>query len=58
VLHAALIRNLGVVFTEITWLEDLAEACARAGRYSFLYVAAPLKVVHGAGAPVNPIVIR
>jgi kynurenine formamidase len=57
-LHAALQRDLGVTFTEITWLEDLADACAADGRYSFLYVAAPLKVVHGTGAPVNPIAIR
>jgi hypothetical protein len=30
----------------------------RTGRWSFLYVAAPLKVVGGSGAPVNPIAIR
>ncbi len=53
-LHNALMRNLGVVFTEIVWLEELAEACAADNRWSFLYVAAPLKVVSGTGAPVNP----
>lgn len=57
-LHSALMRNLGVVFTEACWLDDLAEACASDGRYSFLYTAAPLKVVGASGAPVNPIVIR
>ncbi|KAF0957992.1 cyclase family protein [Rhodococcus sp. T7] len=57
-LHSALMRNLGVVFTEVAWLEDLADACAADGRYDFLYTAAPLKIVGGAGAPVNPIVIR
>ncbi|GAC01626.1 hypothetical protein GONAM_30_00350 [Gordonia namibiensis NBRC 108229] len=57
-LHNALMRNLGVVFTEIVWLEELAEACAADNRWSFLYVAAPLKVVSGTGAPVNPVVIR
>lgn len=57
-LHCALMRNLGIALTEIAWLEDLAEACAADGRYTFLYAAAPLKVVRGSAAPVNPIAIR
>jgi kynurenine formamidase len=57
-LHCALMRNLGVALTEIVWLDDLAAACAEDGRWSFLYAAAPLKVVGGSGAPVNPIAIR
>jgi kynurenine formamidase len=57
-LHCALMRNLGVTLTEIAWLDDLADACAADDRWSFLYAAAPLKVVHGTGAPVNPIAIR
>ena len=51
-------RNLGVALTEIVWLDDLAAACAEDGRWNFLYAAAPLKVVGGTGAPVNPIAIR
>lgn len=57
-LHAALLRNLGVVFNEIDWLYDLAEDCATDGQYSFLFVGAPLKVVGGAGSPVNPTAIK
>lgn len=57
-LHCALMRNLGVTLTEIAWLDDLAEACAADGRWSFMYVAAPLKIVNGTGAPVNPVAIR
>ncbi|HZS21760.1 MAG TPA: hypothetical protein VFA63_12350 [Pseudonocardiaceae bacterium] len=57
-LHCALMRNLGVAMTEIAWLDDLAAACAEDGRWSFPYAAAPLKVVSGTGAPVNPIAIR
>jgi kynurenine formamidase len=57
-LHCALMRNLGIAMTEICWLDDLAAACAADGRWSFLYAAAPLKVVGASGAPVNPIVIR
>jgi kynurenine formamidase len=57
-LHAALMRNLGVLLTEVAWLDDLAADCAVDGQYQFLYVAAPLKVVGGSGAPVNPIVLK
>jgi len=57
-LHCALMRNLGVVFTEMLWLEELAEYCAADGRYDFLYAAAPLPVVAASGAPTNPIVIK
>lgn len=57
-LHCALMRNLGIAMTEIAWLDDLAEACARDGRWTFLYTAAPLKVMGASGAPVNPVVIR
>ncbi len=57
-LHCALMRNLGIAMTEVCWLDDLAEACARDGRWTFLYTAAPLKVVGASGSPVNPVVIR
>jgi kynurenine formamidase len=58
VLHASLMRNLGVVFTEMLWLEDLAEDCAADGNYAFLFASAPLKVVGGSGAPTNPLAIK
>ena len=57
-LHGALLRNLGVSLTEITWLDDLADACAADGRWDFLYTAAPLKIFQACGSPVNPIAIR
>jgi len=57
-LHAALMRNLGVTLTEIAWLDDLAADCAADRQYDFLYAAAPLKVVGGTGAPVNPLAIK
>lgn len=57
-LHAALIRNLGVSLTEVAWLDDLASDCADDRQYEFLYVAAPLKIVEGTGAPVNPMVLK
>lgn len=57
-LHQALMRNLGVVFTEIILLDELADDCAADGQYTFLYTAAPLRIVHGTGAPVNPVVVK
>jgi kynurenine formamidase len=57
-LHVALMRNLGIAFTEIAMLEPLADDCAADGQWAFLYVAAPLKVVNGSGAPVNPVVVK
>lgn len=57
-LHCALMRNLGIAFTEIVLLEELAADCADDGQWKFLYTAAPLKIVGGSGAPVNPVVIK
>lgn len=57
-LHGALMRNLGVAFTELCDLSRLAKDCADDGQWDFLYVAAPLKIVNGTGGPVNPVVIK
>jgi kynurenine formamidase len=57
-LHIALMTNLGILFSEMNWVEDLAADCAEDGRYTYLYTAGPLHVVNGSGAPVNPIAIK
>jgi kynurenine formamidase len=57
-LHNCLMRNLGVVFTELLSLDVLADDCANDGQYSFLYVGAPLKVVGGTGSPTNPVAVK
>ncbi len=57
-LHNALMRNLGVLFTEICDLELLAQDCAADGQWDFMYTAAPLKVAKASGSPVNPIAIK
>jgi len=57
-LHNALMRNLGVTFTEICRLGPLAEDCAKDGQWDFLYTAAPLHLLGGTGAPVNPVVVK
>ena len=57
-LHCALMRNLGVTFNEICNFEALAKDCHEDGQWDFLYVAAPLKVHQGTGAPVNVVAIK
>ena len=57
-LHCALMRNLGVALTEIIDLNKLAEDSAADSQWTFLYVAAPLKVIEGTGSPVNPVAIK
>ena len=58
VVHNALMRNLGIVMTELTVLDDLAADCAADGQWDFLYAAAPIRVEKAAGSPVNPIVVK
>ncbi len=57
-LHGALIRDLGVVLSELYWLDDLAKDSAEDGQYTFMFTAAPLKMERGSGSPINPIVIK
>jgi kynurenine formamidase len=57
-LHCALMRNLGIAMGELALLDDLAADCAQDGQYTFLYVAAPLKIARASGSPVNPVVIK
>jgi kynurenine formamidase len=57
-LHGALMRDLGVVISEIYWLEELAADSAEDGQYSFLFAAAPLQMEKGTGSPVNPLAIK
>ena len=58
VLHAALMRNLGIVFTEMADLDGLAADSAGDGQYDGLYCASPARVVHGTGGGVNPVFIK
>ena len=37
--------------------EDLCPICERIGRWEFLFVASPLRIVGGTGSPLNPIAI-
>lgn len=57
-LHASLIRNLGVVFAELLWLEALGDDCAKDSQYRFLFVGSPLALHGASGGPVNPLAIK
>jgi kynurenine formamidase len=57
-LHRYLLRNLGVIFHEALWLEELAADCAADQRWEGLYVAAPLKITGGSASPVNPLFVK
>ncbi len=57
-LHGALMRNLGIPFQEMLWLEELAADCAADGQYDFMYVVSPLKIHGGTGSPINPLAIK
>lgn len=57
-LHCALMRNLGIIFTEICNFEELAQDCHADGQWDFLFMAAPLKVWEATGAPLNIIAVK
>ena len=51
--HHRLLALLGIPLGELWHLDDLAEACAREHRYSFMLTSAPLFLRGGAGSPAN-----
>jgi hypothetical protein len=57
-LHKALIARLGLPIGENWQLDDLADDCARDGRYEFLLTSAPLNVPGGAGTPSNALALK
>ncbi len=57
-LHMISLRNSGVCFGEIFFLDDLAEACAEDGSCAFLFTAPPLPITGAVGSPINPLAIK
>ncbi|MFF7442732.1 cyclase family protein [Streptomyces sp. NPDC008122] len=55
--HVLAIHALGIHLMDYLQFEDLAPACARAGRWSFLCAVAPLRLSGATGSPVNPIAV-
>ncbi|MCX5010479.1 cyclase family protein [Streptomyces sp. NBC_00555] len=55
--HVLAMHAMGLQLMDYLQFEDLTEACARAGRWSFLCAVAPLRLPSATGSPVNPIAV-
>jgi kynurenine formamidase len=56
-IHSTAIPYMGLALLDNADFEELAAACAEAGRWEFMFVAAPLVVLGGTGSPVNPLAV-
>ena len=55
--HVLALNAMGVHLLDYLQFEDLRAQCQRSGRWEFLLVVAPLRIVRGTGSPVNPIAV-
>jgi len=55
--HQVGIVGLGLWILDNAWLDDLAEACVRRGKWEFMFSVLPLKLPAVTGSPVNPVAI-
>ena len=56
-IHVLALNAMGVHLLDYLQLEELAAACERAGRWEFLFGAAPLRITGGTGSPINPLAV-
>ena len=56
-IHVLALNAMGVHLLDYLQFEDLLPRCEEAGRWEFLFVAAPLRIEGGTGSPVNPIAV-
>lgn len=56
-LHRRLIPMLGIAVAELLDLDALADRCAELGRWTFLFVAAPLALPGGVSSPANALAV-
>jgi len=56
--HVLHLVEMGMTQGQNWFLDELADACAADGRYSFLLDATPLPFTAALGSPVNPIALR
>ena len=56
-IHILALNAMGVHLLDYLQLEDLRTACERAGRWEFLFIAAPLRITGGTGSPLNPLAV-
>lgn len=55
--HELALVYMGLILGENFELDELASACAGAGRWDFFFAGAPLPIRGGVGGPVNPIAV-
>jgi kynurenine formamidase len=56
-IHVLAIGAMGVHLLDYLQFEDLRRVCESAGRWEFLFAAAPLRIAGGTGSPLNPTAI-
>ncbi|WP_336159327.1 cyclase family protein [Amycolatopsis sp. VC5-11] len=56
-MHGVALPRLGMPLIDAVDADDLAAVCAELGRYSFLFVAAPPRILGLTGVPVNPVAV-
>ena len=56
-IHVLAIAAMGIHLLDYLQFEELLTECERLGRWEFLLVAAPLRIIGGTGSPLNPIAI-
>jgi kynurenine formamidase len=56
-IHVLALTAMGIHLLDYLHLRELAGACEEAGRWEFLFVAAPLRIAGGTGSPLNPIAV-
>ena len=55
--HDVGIVAMGLWLVDNCDLEEVAAACRQRGRFAFLFLLSPLRVVGGTGSPVNPLAV-
>ena len=56
-IHVLAITAMGIHLLDYLQFEDLRRECERTGRWEFLFVAAPLRIIGGTGSPLNPVAV-
>jgi kynurenine formamidase len=56
--HWIAIPIMGLTVGEIFYLDELAAACAKDGRYEFLFCAPAIPITGAVGSPVNPYAVK
>lgn len=56
--HQICLPIIGLSHGEIFFLDDLADDCAKDGRYEFFYVSPTIPFLGGSASPINPLAIK